>query len=76
MCNCGMIHLAMIFACTTFETDSEDLEYLEFLELNNTLGVVEINLPQVDDGDSGPITITGGFPFGSSIQDVVYVCQC
>lgn len=37
------------------------------------MGVEQFFFPGTDDGSVGPINIPGGFPFGNSVQDEVYV---
>ena len=49
------------------------MKYLSFLTLGVTTGVASVSLPNVLDGASSAISIPGGFPFGDSIQTVVYV---
>lgn len=51
------------------------LQYMTFVELDNTPGVTPYTLPQHDDDLSDLITIDGGFPFGNSTQDRVWVCE-
>ena len=50
-----------------------DVHVLEFQQLGNTSGVNKMMLPAEDDDYSAPIVIPGGFPFWSSIQNLVYV---
>ena len=37
------------------------------------MGVNQLFFPETDDGIIGPISIPGGFPFGNSVQNEVYV---
>ena len=50
---------------------SRPADYLEWIELSNAM-----ELPESDDGTTGPITIpTPGFPFWDSVQTQLYVCN-
>ena len=52
-----------------------DLEYLPFISLGVTSEVERIYFPSHNDATSETISITEGFPFGSSLQDSVYVSK-
>ena len=47
--------------------------YLRFLDLGAIYGITEVVVDALDDAVTGPISITPGFPFGSSIQTQFYV---
>ena len=60
--------------CDTVYTPCHtDGTYLPFLELGNTTGVERTYLPPSLDDSSATIPIPGGFPFGGSLQPLVYV---
>lgn len=47
--------------------------YLDFIQLNVTVGVTTETLPALDDGATQGIPVTPGFPFGNSLQASAYV---
>ena len=51
-----------------FDTCSADLDFVPFIPLSE-----KICLQRHDDGTSKPIYITGGMPFGNSVQSRAYV---
>jgi len=52
---------------------SVDDVYLPFVVVGAAFGVETVYLPASDEGVQGPVTIPTGFPFGSSVQNQVYV---
>lgn len=58
--------------CDSFYIDSTEV-YLRFLDMDAIYDVNEVFVPVADDGTTGPISISPGFPFGSSVQTQFYV---
>ena len=52
---------------------ASEYTYLPFIPLGVTYGVEQQVLLESDDGVEGPIPIDPRFPFGSSVQTVLYV---
>ena len=50
-----------------------DLNILPWIPMGVSYGTDQQFLPTTDDGFEGPIEITTGFPFGSSVQEQVFV---
>ena len=47
--------------------------WLPFLNLSSTPGITTMFLGRLDDGNSDPIPIPTGFPFGNAVQTVAHV---
>ena len=56
-----------------FGTAGSELLVLQWIPMDVLFGTIETFLPATDDGFEGPIEISTGFPFGSSIQTQVFV---
>ena len=55
-------------------TESEDAPpILRWIPMGTLLGGNQAFLPATDDGFVGPIVVSAGFPFGSSVQTQVFV---
>ena len=52
---------------------TEDEFYFPFIPMGVLLGTNQIFLPDTFGANAGPINIPGGFPFGNSIQNDIYV---
>ena len=61
--------IILISLTDAIEADS----YFSFIPMDIHVGVQQLFFPGTDDGFFGPIDIPGGFPFGDSVQNEVYV---
>ena len=67
-CKSIILYFTIIVSKLLFDTCSAVLDFVPFIPLLD-----KVCLQRHDDGASKPIYITGGMPFGNSVQNRAYV---